>query len=151
MEWGNNRLDTGLILSLLNILAYTQFFLLSAVPLLFPGCCVSFIPLWHPAVLRPSMLTYAREGKTTDTCILKLTAFRSLQQEHILAGLVVDLSLLDNFLFLFRPGTVAASALFLARVTCMYYAKVGSRTRSIACCRRATAVFYTQVGIACMG
>ncbi|CAB1097742.1 unnamed protein product [Ectocarpus sp. CCAP 1310/34] len=48
-----------------------------------------------------------------------------IREEHILAGLVVDLSLLDNFLFLFRPGTVAASALFLARVTGMYYAKEG--------------------------
>ncbi|CBJ48912.1 cyclin D2 [Ectocarpus siliculosus] len=48
-----------------------------------------------------------------------------IREEHILAGLVVDLSLLDNFLFLFRPGTVAAAALFLARVTSMYYAKEG--------------------------
>ncbi|CAM9850134.1 unnamed protein product, partial [Ectocarpus fasciculatus] len=46
-----------------------------------------------------------------------------IKEEHILAGLVADLSLLDNFLFLFRPGTVATSALFLARVTAMYYAK----------------------------
>ncbi|CAM9531005.1 unnamed protein product [Ectocarpus sp. 8 AP-2014] len=70
-----------------------------------------------------------------------------IREEHILAGLVVDLSLLDNFLFLFRPGTVAASALFLARVTSMYYAKVGSKTRSIACCRRATGMWVTPCSV----
>lgn len=45
-------------------------------------------------------------------------------QEYVLAGLLIDLSLLDQYMFRFRPGTLTAAALFLARVTAMYYSKV---------------------------
>ncbi|CAM9308909.1 unnamed protein product, partial [Hapterophycus canaliculatus] len=46
-------------------------------------------------------------------------------EEYVLAGLLIDLSLLDQYMFRFRPGTLAAAALFLARVTAMYYSKEG--------------------------
>eukprot|EP00903_Cladosiphon_okamuranus_P016239 g14981.t1 len=44
-------------------------------------------------------------------------------EENVLAGLLLDLSLLDQYMFKFRPGTLAAAALFLARVTAAYYSK----------------------------
>ena len=46
------------------------------------------------------------------------------KQENVLAGLLLDLSLLDQYMFKFRPGTLAAASLFLARVTAAYYSKV---------------------------
>lgn len=45
-------------------------------------------------------------------------------QEYVLAGLLIDLSLLDQYMFRFRPGTLASSALFLARVSAVFYSKV---------------------------
>lgn len=56
-----------------------------------------------------------------------LNLVSSCYQEHVLAGLLLDLSLLDQYMFKFRPGTLAAAALFLARVTAAYYSKVGFR------------------------
>ena len=46
----------------------------------------------------------------------------------MLAGLLLDLSLLDQYMFKFRPGTLAAAALFMARVTAAYYSKVCLRS-----------------------
>lgn len=51
-------------------------------------------------------------------------------QENVLAGLLIDLSLLDQDMFRFRPGTVASAALLLARVTALFYSKV----RLVRCC-----------------
>ena len=45
-------------------------------------------------------------------------------QEYVLAGLLIDLSLLDQYMFRFRPGTLASAALFLARVSAIFYSKV---------------------------
>ena len=45
-------------------------------------------------------------------------------QENVLAGLLMDLALLDQFMFRFRPSTLAAAGLFFARVTALYYSKV---------------------------
>ena len=47
-----------------------------------------------------------------------------VMQENVLAGLLMDLSLLDLYMFRFRPGTLAAAGLFFARVTAVYYSKV---------------------------
>lgn len=57
-------------------------------------------------------------------CVLSFIG--QMQQENVLAGLLLDLSLLDQYMFKFRPGTLAAAALFLARVTAAYYSKVRS-------------------------
>lgn len=45
-------------------------------------------------------------------------------QEYLLANLLIDLALLDQYMFRFRPGTLATAALFFARVTASYYSKV---------------------------
>lgn len=56
---------------------------------------------------------------------------RLFLQECVLAGLLVDLSMLDRCMFKFMPGTLAAAALFLARVTAFFYSKAREREREI--------------------
>lgn len=50
--------------------------------------------------------------------------WRSNDQENILAGLLIDLSMLDREMFRFMPSTLAAAALFLSRTTAVYFAEV---------------------------
>lgn len=62
----------------------------------------------------------------------------------MLAGLLLDLSLLDQYMFKFRSGTLAAAALFLARVTAAYYSKVRLH-RLLMCCVGVAVLLYTVV------